>query len=158
MIKKINIYDMDGTIVCSLHRYRTQTRADGKTVIDLRHWRENQHKANNDSLLPLAQQYQQDLLNSKIYTVIATARVLNEPDKFFINNILGKPNHIISRRGDTDQRGGAQLKIAGLRKLLNLRQFQKAEKHFFEDNADYLREVCAAIGAIPHFIESSQGH
>ena len=157
MRNRINVYDLDGTVICSLHRYRT-IKENGAHRIDLDHWRENEKHALKDSLLPLAAQYQRDLKSDYIYTVVATARVLNEPDKFFINNVLGKPNHIISRRGNTDQRGGAELKIAGLRKLLSLKQFHNKEIHFFEDNEKYLREVCNAIGAVPHFIPSQQGY
>ena len=74
---------MDGTIVCSLHRYRTQV-IQGRELLDLQFWRENQHKAMQDSLLPLAVQYKADLNNPEIYVIIATARVLNEPDYTFI--------------------------------------------------------------------------
>jgi len=98
MIEKIHIYDMDGTIVSSLHRYRTKVK-NGKEMIDLEHWLENEHKAGNDSFLPHAAQYWDDLRNPLIYVVIATARVLNKADKDFINQRLGKPDHIISRRG-----------------------------------------------------------
>ena len=36
---------MDGTIVCSLHRYRTKVD-NGRELIDLQFWRENQHLPN----------------------------------------------------------------------------------------------------------------
>ena len=116
--KRMAIYDMDGTIVCSLHRYRT---IDDK--IDLEFWRENEKFAMADSLLPLATQYQADLNDPTCYVVIATARVLHGADKQFIDEILGKPNAIISRK-DGDSRSGGLLKILGLKQLFNLKQFQ----------------------------------
>ena len=70
-IKKVSIYDMDGTIVCSLHRYRTIVDENGERI-DLNYWRENQDLALNDSLLPLAEQYKKDLKDESCYVIIAT--------------------------------------------------------------------------------------
>ena len=152
-IKKVNIYDMDGTIVCSMHRYKT----DSMGKIDLQFWRDNQHLAMNDSLLPLAKQYQADLANPEIYVIIATARVMNEPDYAFVNNVLGKPDFLISRN-EGDSISGGQLKINGLTKFFNLKNFQNAEFTFFEDNATYLKTVCDHFGIRGVYIPSNQGH
>lgn len=157
MIEKIHIYDMDGTVVSSLHRYRTKM-VNNRVTIDLDYWLENEHRAMDDSLLPHAAQYQADLKDPSVYVVIATARVLRFGDLWFINNVLGMPDHIISRNGRGDSRGGADMKIKGLRKLLNLKQFQGKELHFWEDNLSYLSKVCEATGAIPHHVPSAQGH
>ena len=154
MIKEIHVYDMDGTIVCSMHRFKTTP--EGK--IDLAYWIENEHKAYNDSLLPLASQYQAQLSNPEIYVVIATARVLSQPDLDFINDKLGKPDYIISRNGRNDFRKGADLKITGLNKLLSLKQFANIKKRFFyEDNKDYLYPVAEAHNMKPIFVPSLQG-
>lgn len=155
MIKKIHVYDMDGTLVCSMHRFRTLQ--NGK--IDLPYWIENctPEKIAKDDLLPLADQYKADLLDPSIYVVIATARVLDAPDMSFIRNRLGMPDHIISRNGRNDCRKGAHMKTVGIKRLLNLRQFRTAIVHFWEDNPDYLHGVCAATGAIPHYVTSKQG-
>jgi len=153
-MKRIAIYDMDGTIVCSLHRYRT---IDNK--IDLAYWRDNEHLAMNDSLLPLAEQYKKDLENNDVYVIIATARILNKPDYLFINTILGKPDFIISRKNN-DNRSGGLLKILGLNKLFSLKQF-KAVKHtaiFYEDNTSYLKAVCDHFNITGVYIPSKQGH
>ncbi len=152
MIKQVKIYDMDGTIVCSLHRYNV---IDGK--IDLKYWRDNQHKAYNDSLLPLAKQYQEDLKNPDTYVIIATARVLNEPDMRFINDKLGKPDYIISRK-DGDNISGGLLKIKGLQKFFNLKNFKDAAFTFYEDNTTYLKTVCDKFNIIGVYIPSKQGH
>lgn len=160
-INRVAIYDMDGTIVCSLHRYRTTIR-DGKEVIDLQYWRDHEPLAMNDSLLPLAEQYKKDLHDLNCYVIIATARVLNEPDMMFIHKKLGMPNHIISRAAN-DSRSGGLLKVNGLQKFANLTQFAKAEWTFYEDNTDYLKKVCdhfafAGINIKGVYIPSKQGH
>jgi hypothetical protein len=156
MVKRTHIYDMDGTIVCSLHRYRTMEKS-GKITIDLNHWLENEHRAMQDSLLPLATQYQKDLTDRSTFVIIATARVINLPDSRFIREVLGQPNALISRDGRDDQRGGAELKITGLRKVINQHKLHLTRKVFFEDNPKYLAEVCAAIGAEGRWILSKQG-
>jgi hypothetical protein len=153
-MKKIAIYDMDGTIVCSLHRYRA---IDNK--IDLQYWRDNEYLAMNDSLLPLAEQYKKDLKDNDCFVIIATARILREPDYLFIDTILGKPNHIISRK-DNDNRSGGLLKILGLKKLFSLKQFSKVKHNavFYEDNTSYLKAVCDYFNITGVYIPSKQGH
>jgi len=155
MIKEIHIYDMDGTIVSSLHRFKTGS--NGK--IDLPYWIENctPEKIAQDTLLPLATQYQEQLKNPEIYVMIATARVIEAADYNYIKNVLGLPNKIISRNGRGDTRKGADMKIHGLRFLKNLVQFKSAAIHFYEDNKDYLYPVADFLDATPHFIPSQQG-
>jgi len=153
-MKRVSIYDMDGTIVCSLHRYRA---VDNK--IDLNYWRDNEFRAMDDSLLPLAEQYKKDLLDNDCFVIIATARILREPDYLFINTILGKPNHIISRK-DNDSRSGGLLKILGLNKLFSLKQFKNVKHNavFYEDNTSYLKAVCDYFNITGVYIPSKQGH
>lgn len=147
---------MDGTIVDSMHRYRTITE-NGNTRIDLDYWRANEHRAMQDFLLPLAKQYQADLLDPDTYVIIATARVLNEPDMQFINNVLGRPNYIISRKHG-DSQSGKTLKINGLTKFYNLPQFKKAVSTFYEDNVSYLKAVCDKFMITGVYVPSGQGH
>jgi hypothetical protein len=151
-IKRVSIYDMDGTIVCSLHRYNT---INGK--IDLQYWRENEYKAYNDSLLPLANQYKADLADPECYVIIATARVLREPDYKFINDKLGNPDYIISRK-DGDSISGGLLKSNGLQKFFNLKNFKNAAFTFYEDNVAYLKHVCDKFNITGVYIPSKQGH
>ena len=153
-MKKIAIYDMDGTIVCSLHRYRTMPCG---TKIDLQYWRENEYRAMEDSLLPLAEQYKKDLQDTETYVIIATARILRDADMQFINNILGKPDYIISRK-ENDNISGGLLKINGLAKFFNLKQFKNAAAVFYEDNATYLKTVCDRFNIKGVYIPSKQGH
>lgn len=152
-IKKVSIYDMDGTIVCSMHRYKI----DSTGKIDLQYWRDNQHLAMDDKLLPLAKQYQKELLDPEIYVIIATARVMNEPDYHFVNIVLGKPDFLISRK-EGDSISGGKLKINGLTKFFNLKNFANAEFTFYEDNATYLKTVCDYFNIRGVYIPSNQGH
>jgi len=152
MIKRVAVYDMDGTIVCSLHRYRA---INGK--IDLPHWRDNSHKAMQDSLLPLAEQYADDLADAECYVIIATARVMGAADWQFVRDILGEPDHFISRKPD-DTQSGKTLKISGLAKFFNLKNFRDASWIFYEDNVEYLKAVCDRFAIRGVYIPSQQGH
>ena len=155
-ITKVAIYDMDGTIVDSSHRYRTITDENG-TRIDLDFWRENEYLAMNDSLLPMAEQYRLDLADSSTYVIIATARVMNEPDWKFVKEILGEPDYFISRPKDSNV-SGKTLKINGLAKFFNLLNFKDAEFVFYEDNISYLKAVCDRFNIRGVYIPSVQGH
>ena len=156
-IRKVSIYDMDGTIVDSLHRYRTVTDAQGITKIDLDYWRANEYRAMDDGLLPLADQYMAELIDPSVYVIIATARVMSNPDWQFVNEILGKPDYFISRKPG-DNISGSKLKINGLQKFFNLRQFRKADAVFYEDNTSYLKAVCDHFNIRGVYIPSKQGH
>jgi hypothetical protein len=155
-ITKVSIYDMDGTIVNSLHRYRTVVGDNGERI-DLDYWRENEYRALDDSLLPLAEQYKTDLRNENCFVIIATARVLRDADNQFISEILGEPDYIISRK-DGDNVSGATLKIAGLAKFFNLLNFKDAEFTFYEDNITYLKAVCDRFNICGVYVPSKQGH
>lgn len=156
-IRKVSIYDMDGTIVDSTHRYRTIVDQNGQEKIDLEYWRENEYRAMEDGLLPLAEQYRADLADPECYVIIATARVMHGPDFQFVNEILGKPDFLISRK-DGDTTSGGKLKINGLAKFFNLKSFQNAEFTFYEDNATYLKTVCDRFNIRGVYIPSKQGH
>jgi beta-phosphoglucomutase-like phosphatase (HAD superfamily) len=155
-ITKVSIYDMDGTIVDSTHRYRTIIDENGERI-DLDFWRENEYKAGDDLLLPLAEQYWQDLNNENCYVIIATARILRNADNEFIKQILGEPDYIISRSENSTISGG-QLKINGLAKFFNLITFKDAEFTFYEDNVQYLKAVCDRFNIRGVYVPSKQGH
>lgn len=156
MIKHFHIFDFDGTLVDSSHRYRTMPCG---TRIDLQHWRDNEHKAMQDSLLPLVDEYRKILADPEHYVVIATARIGDDITKRFMARHGLTPQSFIARKNSADSRGGAQLKITGVRRLLNLKQFRGVETiHVYEDNESYLQTLCNAFNAIPHFFRSNQGH
>lgn len=156
MIKKVRIYDMDGTIVDSSHRYATKI-VDGVERIDLDFWLDNLDKTSQDTLLPLAKQYQKDLLNPETYVIIATARTLRQDDNLFIIEKLGLPDYIISRK-EGDTQSGTTLKIKGLQKFKNLKSFRNAFWTFFEDNTEYLKGVCDYFKINGVYVPSNQGH
>ncbi len=155
-IKRVSIYDMDGTIVDSSHRYRTIV-SDAGERIDLEFWRANEYRAMDDTLLPLADQYRLDLEDPSCYVIIATARVMNQPDWQFVESILGMPDYFISRPVGSDI-SGKQLKINGLAKFFNLVNFQDAEFTFYEDNIEYLKAVCDRFNIRGVYVPSKQGH
>lgn len=138
MFKAIHIYDVDGVLVDSSHRYRN--KADGS--IDLEYWFENATAENiaKDSLLPMAEQYKADLDNPEIYTVICTSRAAQKADFEFIKARLGMPNKLIVRPiGNME--ADSILKRRELCKLLNLRQFKKMARRFWDDNIRNLDAV-----------------
>lgn len=155
-IKRVAIYDMDGTIVDSSHRYRTITDSNG-TRIDLDYWRENEFRAMDDGLLPMVDQYWADLADPECYVIIATARVMNAPDWQFVSDILGEPDYFISRPEGSSV-SGKTLKINGLAKFFNLTNFKGAEFVFYEDNIEYLKAVCDRFNIRGVYIPSVQGH
>lgn len=155
-ISRVAIYDMDGTIVDSSHRYRTIVDENGERI-DLDYWRENEYRAMDDSLLPMAEQYKQDLSNPECYVIIATARVMHEPDWKFVREILGEPDYFISRKNG-DSQSGKTLKINGLARFFNLLNFKDAEFVFYEDNISYLKAVCDRFNIRGVYIPSKQGH
>ena len=158
-MKRIAIYDMDGTIVCSMHRYRTIVD-NGIERIDLDYWRANEYRALEDSLLPLAEQYKNDLDDPHCIVVIATARILRNADRAFIYSRLGTPDHIVSRN-ENDNRSGATLKIEGLRRIFKLYSnlgYHFNDAVFYEDNVAYLKAVCDYFNIRGVYIPSKQGH
>lgn len=155
-IKRVAIYDMDGTIVDSSHRYRTIVDENGERI-DLDYWRENEYRAMDDGLLPLADQYRADLADPHCYVIIATARVMNDPDWQFVKEVLGEPDYLISRPKDSTI-SGKTLKINGLAKFFNLNNFKDADFVFYEDNIQYLKAVCDRFNIRGVYIPSVQGH
>ena len=155
-IKTVSIYDMDGTIVDSSHRYRTIVDENGERI-DLDYWRENEYRAMGDSLLPMADQYKKDLANPECFVIIATARVMHAPDWEFVEKILGMPDYFISR-ADGDSQSGKTLKINGLQKFFNLAWFKNADVTFYEDNVSYLKAVCDRFNIRGVYVPSKQGH
>lgn len=155
-IKRVSIYDMDGTIVDSLHRYRTIVDDNGERI-DLEYWRDNEYRAMQDSLLPMAEQYKRDIQDPECYVIIATARVMNDPDWQFVERNLGMPDYFISRPKDSTI-SGKTLKINGLAKFFNLINFKDAEFTFYEDNIQYLKAVCDRFNIRGVYVPSKQGH
>ncbi len=157
MITSLHVFDMDGTIVDSSHRYRTQPCG---TKIDLQYWIDNECRTCEDTLLPQIEMYRELLADPTAYVVIATARIWCEQTEQFVSMHDIEPDLKIARRDRNDQRGGAALKITGLKRLLNLKQFQNVDEiHVYEDNHQYLKDLCHALpNAQGHYFPSVQGH
>lgn len=129
------------------------------TKIDLQHWIDNECLTMDDSLLPLIDQFRALVESDEDYVIIATARIWCElSEKYAIENDIN-PAIILARRDRLDKRGGAALKIQGVKRLLNLKQFQGVEEiHVYEDNISYLKEMCDTLGGKGHYFPSKQGH
>ena len=155
MIKTIHVFDMDGTIVNSEHRYKLK---DGK--IDLAHWIENctPAKIDQDTLLPHSALYKALLKDPTAYVVIATARFMQLADYKYVKEKLGMPDKIICRNAKNNHLKGAELKIKGLQYLNNLLQFKNAVRYFYEDNKEYLYPVAHFLKAQAIFVPSEQGY
>lgn len=156
LIKYIDVFDCDGVLLSSLHRYRTMSCG---TRIDLEYWRKNStpEKIWKDSPLPMAKYYWSLLQNPEHYVIIATARVCQQADLDSIAAKIGKPQKFISRlEGDT--RKGVEMKLAGLKRLMNLKQFKNAIWTIYEDNLVYLDGIASALNAKKVFVPSLQGH
>ena len=147
---------MDGVLVDSAWRYRVSK--EDNTKIDLAFWRDNEKGAYFDTLLPMAEEYKRMLKDPAYYVIIATARTMNTASWAFISEKLGKPNAIIYWK-DNDNRGGAEMKIKGLNKILSLKQLKNIKDiTMFEDNAKYLKAICDHFKCKGVYIPSNQGH
>lgn len=161
VITEINVFDCDGVLLDSSHRYRTMVRDDGMQVIDLQHWIDNEYRAYSDEALPTAMvEYKASLENPNAYTIIATAAVVCDNRIKCLRDKIGLPDYIIGRNTRADTRGGAELKIAGLKKLFQLKQFATAKFNvtMYEDNLSYLSKICKALNCRGVYIPSVQGH
>jgi len=132
VLRKIHIYDVDGVLVNSNHRYPSRMN---HTPSELEYWNNPEARKNTaqDTLLPMAYKYINDIGNPEIYVVIATARMWDIRDRLFFEKNLGMPDKIICRvnwKPITD----AKLKVNGLKRLFNLKQFANLEKNYWDDN------------------------
>jgi len=155
MYKKIHVYDLDGVLVDTSHRYRNLSNG----AIDLQYWIANRtaEKIAKDKLLPHARQYVDDCMTPEIFTVLCTSREYNPLDIEFIVGRLGAPDKLLMRpEGNTES--DAILKRQQLQRLFNLIQFQKLPRTLWEDNPiniDRLREIFTHVIYVPSFITGS---
>ncbi len=98
MLKTLNIFDLDGTVIDSSHRRKYN--ADG--TLDINAWRKcTRESIMRDSLLPLAS-VMRELIASNKMVAICTARVLGKADWEYLEMHQILPRIIISRiEGDT---------------------------------------------------------
>lgn len=157
-VKKIAVFDVDGVLLCSLHRYRTILTKKGEKI-DLDHWRENEKRLFNDSILPTALLYEKMLERKNTFVIIATSRILKADDYAMIESTLGFPDSIVSRLNNKQK--GADLKIQGMQKVINdcnLSHIKPANITIYEDNIHYLKSFCDFFRCNGIYIPSFQGH
>src|SRR3990167_5928441 len=80
-IKRVEIFDLDGTVVDSSSRVRSLVNESGKKVLDLAHWKKHQHEC-----------YKHVLQLESVLCVVATNRLMLQEDFNFLNGHLGKPD------------------------------------------------------------------
>ena len=104
------IWDLDGTVIDSSHRYSTLANGD----INLPKWIADNTRKNieRDTLLPLARLMRSNYRQGDI-VIICTARVLGVWDHVFLADHGIRAQFILSR-GLGDNRGDAELKRAKL--------------------------------------------
>ena len=109
------IWDLDGTVIDSSHRYSTLENGD----IDLPKWIADNTRANieQDTLLPLARLMKSNYANGDI-VIICTARVLGVWDHVFLAD-HGIKAHFILSRAIGDNRGDAEMKRSKLLALFS---------------------------------------
>lgn len=157
-IKFIDIFDIDGVLLDSSHRYLTIETKKG-LKIDLNHWRENEHLCLNDSVLPMAEQYKKLLEYKTHFVIIATSRILKPLDYDFIEKNIGLPDAIVSRLHNKQK--GHDLKINGILRIIqdcNLSHIDYRNITVFEDNIQYLKGICDFFQCNGVYVPSKQGH
>jgi hypothetical protein len=150
MYKRIHVYDLDGTLVDSSHRYRALPNGN----IDLDHWRANEHRIFDDTLLPLAEQYKADIADPETYVVICTLREPEPEQYIFIRERLGMPNKLILNRQRL-RKSAKGYKYRELAKLFNLKQFKNLPRYFWEDSEAFIKETETLFTKCFH-VESNQ--
>lgn len=150
MIEKIHVYDVDGTLVDSSHRYAALPNGE----VDLAHWLANHHRIDDDTLLPLADQYRRDIADPTVYVVICTLRTPHPRDLQYIARHLGMPDKLImnSKNESENLRG---FKRRHLARLFNLRQFANLPRYFWEDSRAYV-ESCRDLFTRVYHVQSDQ--
>ena len=163
LIKKCYIFDIDGVLLDSSHRYKSVLSKEGKARIDLDHWRANEHRTIEDKVLPLAAHYKKVLSQKNSFIIIATSRIMSAVDYQVIETKLGKPHALISRL--TNEQKGGDLKLNGIiRTLADLNLNSIDTFHIFEDNVQYLKHIADGIKQhynvqpFAHYIVSNQGY
>jgi hypothetical protein len=153
MIKRIHIYDLDGVLVDTSHRYRTNPNG----TIDLDHWMLMRTRKNisKDRLLPLAKQYANDNLRDDTYVIICTSRAWHVDDIEFIVGRLGAPDKLIMRPENNWQPDDV-LKLQALKSFFQLKQFRDIPKTFWDDNRRNLNAV-SLLGVRTIHVQSNQG-
>ena len=159
---RLIIFDIDGVLLDSSHRYRTMQTANGEKL-DLDHWRKNERYCKKDKPLELAEKYKKLLKQKNAFVIIATSRIIKSKDYRTIKVKLGLPHAIVSRNNNA-QKGG-YLKLNGVLSVMDKANLYNIKKiDIFEDNIEYLKTIADglknALNIQPnaHYVVSNQGH
>ena len=159
---KLRVYDIDGTILSSQHRYKLHD--DLPKRIDLDHWRINSTPSQimqDRPIFPLLNRLLADQRNADIVTAISTNRYICDHtlqvfEKYGIN-----PDFVSSRTHD--QQKGSELKQEFILNLFSL--LQPEQVIFIDDNVKVLQDVknhfiLAGLGSVIRCIyqPSKQGY
>ena len=138
-MQTFKIWDLDGTVIDSSHRYSTLENGD----IDLPRWIADNTPENigRDEMLPLARLMRSNYQQGDT-VIICTARVLGYWDNVFLSENRIKAQHILSRKlGDT--RGDAEMKREKLFSLFSDLKIPFARwscnSTFYDDNIGVLK-------------------
>ena len=160
---RLIVFDIDGVLLDSSHRYRTIVNENGQEKIDLNHWRKNERHCKKDKPLELAEKYKKLLKQKNAFVIIATSRIIKTKDYRTIKVKLGLPHAIVSRNNNA-QKGG-QLKLNGILSVMDKANLYNIKKiDIFEDNIEYLKTIADGlkntlnIETNAHYIISNQGH
>lgn len=158
----IDVFDIDGCLVDSLHRYKT---LECGTKIDLPYWRKHctPEKIAKDTLLPLVNFYKSLVGNKKRGVIIATARVMSRADWKYMHENLNGWDYFIHRLNDNDARRGFILKCQGILKWIKEKEIMTRDLKIWDDNLEQLGAMKNVLDfngfnvEIEH-IPSQQGH
>ena len=140
------IFDLDGTVVCSKHRYRALSNGG----IDLPFWIESNTRENcfKDTLLPTVKTMRRDFLNPDCMVIVCTARVLSDWDfEFFMHHnipydvMLDRPSGCELNDADVKE---FQLRLYAHQNSISWQRFCRTSM-FFED-ADIVLDRMDKIG------------
>lgn len=161
-MKHLHIFDIDGVLLDSSHRFKTTLTESGQEKFDLQHWKENQYKALEDIPLKHAEIYKNLLTKKNVFVIVATSRRMKAVDYQVIEEKLGEPHAYISRV--TDEQKGGLLKLNGILRLVNdLGLLPVKSVTIYEDNHEYLRVIACGVkqylnvDPVAYYIPSNQG-
>lgn len=156
MYKRIHIYDLDGVLVDSTHRFRLLPNGEP----DIDYWFANHTSENilKDKILPMVKQFRADCLDPDIYTIVLSVRTAHPADYAFIVSYLGEPQDIFLVGESGPPVILAHLhKIKLLRKVLQVKKLCDLPVKFFEDNLRTIAAVQEALQIECVYVQSSQG-
>lgn len=135
MKNKLQVWDLDSTLIDTSHRYRN---LPGTNKIDLQYWRDMATPENikKDKIIrPTINLYKNAINCRETLVVICTARVMSQADFNFVNHYLPGYDHLFSRE-EGDNSPDWKLKVKNLSPFAGF-----ASKDIFDDNKSVLTSI-----------------